>query len=231
MKSKAVFLFVIALALSSSADDIPASKKLFTRRIHELKNLSFNEESQEFNCFLEKLGLQGVATDDRDFNPEDLDELTVKRVGEAMKIVDNICFIDQREFKRIREFSKNLSSNSTFINNLDCLKAELKLLEAELPELPGYDYGDIAGEECDSFRNPARFYKKYYDTAELKKCSLDEFMQTKFVRKTQLYGFVMPLSNLNWSQNEFEQYFAIFSKNFVKFLDNQLTCVLREIYE
>lgn len=228
MKKFTAILLLIALALGlSSADDMPAYKKLFIRRINELKNSNLVEGSPEFKCHLEKLGLQSLESDG-DFNLPEIDELTAKRVDEAMKIVDRICFIDQREFKRIRGFMKVLPSNSTYLNNLDCFRAELKLYEFDAPALPGYDYGDTEGRECAALRNPVMFYKKHHEAAELQKCSLEAFMQSKFARKVQLFGFVMPLANPEWGQEEAEEFFKVFSGNFLKFLNFQLSCVLRE---
>lgn len=225
MKSVTIIFVVIALGLSS-ADDKPMSKKLFIHRINELKN-TMDINSPEFKCYVEQLGLQSLE-EDGDFNLEEIDELTVKRVDEAMKIVNSICFIDQRQFKRIRGFIKKLPSNSTYLDNLDCFRAELKLYESDLPELPGYDYGDFDAKDCEAISNPVGYYKKHYVAAELKKCSLEEFMQIKFSRKIQLFGFVVPLLNPDMTNVEFEGFFKIFSTNFLNILKVHLQCVLRE---
>lgn len=225
MKSIKIIFFVIAFGLSL-ADDTPVSKKLFIRRVNELKS-SLDENSPEFKCHVEKLGLESLVSDG-DLDLADIDELTMRRVDEAMKIVNRICFIDQREFKRIRGFIKVLPTNSTYLNNLDCFRAELKLYESDEPKLPGYDYGDFEGKECEAIPNPAGFYKRHFDLAELKKCSLDEFMQEKFARKVQLYGFVVPLMKPDMSHDEVEEFFEIFSSNFKKFINVHLDCVLKE---
>jgi hypothetical protein len=225
MKSIKIIFYVIALGLSL-ADDTSVSQKLFIRGVNELKN-SLDENSPEFKCHLEKLGLESLDFDG-DLNVEEIDELTVRRVNEAINIVNRICFADQREFKRIRGVIKVLPTNTTFLNNLDCFRAELKLYENDEPELPGYDYGDFVGKECRSIHNPAYYYKKHFDGAELKKCSFDEFMQLKFSRKVQLYGFVVPLMNPDMSESETDEYFKIFTTNFMKILNVHLECVLRE---
>lgn len=228
MKSIKIIFFLIAFGLSS-ADDTSVWKKLFIHRVNELKN-SLSENSPEFKCHIEKLGLQNFEING-DLDLENIDKLTIKRVNEAMQIVNRICFIDQREFKRIRAFIKILPTNSTYLNNLDCFRAELKLYEFDKPQLPGYDYGDFVGQECNAIPNPARFYKKHFDAAELKRCSLDEFLQTKFARKIQLYGFVVPLMKHEMTQEESEEYFKIFSENFLKIYFVHLDCILKEFTE
>lgn len=226
MKSIKIIFFVIALGLSSGNDSLVA-QKLFIQKVNELKN-SLDENSPEFKCHLEKLGIESLEVQE-DLNLAEIDGLIVKRVKEAISIVDRICYAHQREFKRIRGNMKNLSLNSTFVNNLDCFRAELKLYEYEEPELPGYDYGDFIGKECQVISNPAKFYRKHFDEAELKKCSFDEFLQPRFVRKVQLYGLVVPLMDPNMSEGETDKFFKIFTNNFIKIYNFHLDCILREL--